>query len=433
MRAFLLVLAFVLAACDSAEPDTGADAGDALAGGATTVFDASGNAFSTPAPTLSPADLARHLDGDLAFEATFVTAPAPVNAGLGPVFNNTSCGACHARDGRSRASLLLRVSAGGRGPDGGPVALPGFGLQIQDRAVVGHAPEGRVEVSWSEQTETLADGTAVALRVPAYRLSRPVSAFPASAETSPRFSRPVFGLGLLEAVAEADILALARDQAAAGEVSGRPNYVWDPAEGRTRLGRFGWKANQPSLLVQTAAAYAEDMGLSSWIFPGADGAAEVSRETVDAATFYVQTLGVPARRGLADATVRRGERLFESVGCASCHVPRLRTGTLAGVPSASGQSVQPYTDLLLHDMGPALADGRSDFEATGSEWRTPPLWGLGLTAVVNGTEELLHDGRARGVVEAILWHGGEAEASRERFRRLGRAERDDLLAFLRSL
>lgn len=430
--ALLAVLA--LAGCDASAPDDGGGREDAaLAGGATTVFDASGNGFSTPAPNLTPDELALHLEGDVAFEATFVTAPAPVNAGLGPTFNETSCIACHARDGRSRESLLLRLSAGGAGPHGGPAPVPGFGLQLQDRAVVGAEPEGRIGVVWAERTETLGDGTAVSLRQPTYRIERPLHALPEGVEVSPRFSRPVFGLGLLEAVPEADLVALAAAQAAGGEVSGRPNYVWDVVEGRRRIGRFGWKANQASLLGQTVTAYAEDMGVSTPFLPGADGSAEVDRATVEAVTFYTQTLGVPARRGGADPDVRRGERLFESVGCAACHAPRLQTGTLPGVPAVSGQAIRPYTDLLLHDMGPGLADGRADFEASGSEWRTPPLWGLGLTRLVNGAEELLHDGRARGVVEAVMWHGGEAEPVRERFRRLGRADREALLAFLRSL
>ena len=430
--AALLALAAALAGCDAAAPSVPtSDA--ALAGGATTVFDASSHAFSTPAPNLDAAALDRHLDGDVAFEATFVTAPAPVNAGLGPVFNQTSCIACHARDGRSRESLLLRISAGGRGPHGGPAPVPGLGLQLQDRAVVGASPEGRVVVEWTERTERLAGGETVRLRAPTYRIEGTAAPLPAGVEVSPRFSRPVFGLGLLEAVPEADVLALAQRQSAGGEVSGRPNWVWDPVTEAVALGRFGWKANQPSLRAQTVTAYAEDMGVSSSVFPEADGTHEVDDATVDAVTFYARTLGVPARRGLDDPDVQRGEHLFATVGCASCHVPELRTGTLDGVPAVSGQTIRPYTDLLLHDLGDGLADGRADFEASGREWRTPPLWGLGLAAVVNGRDELLHDGRARTVTEAVLWHGGEAEAARERFRQLDRAERDALLAFLRSL
>lgn len=428
----LLAVVVALSACDASDPDD-ADADAARAGGATTVFDASGNAFSTPAPNLTVDALALHLEGDVEFEATFVTAPAPVNAGLGPVFNQTSCIACHARDGRSRESLLLRLSAGGRGPHGGPAPVPGLGLQLQDRAVVGATPEGRIVVTWDERAETLADGEVVLLRAPTYRIEGDAGVLAGVAEISPRFSRPVFGLGLLEAVPEADVLAQVQAQAAAGEVSGRANYVWDPVTESVRLGRFGWKANQPSLRAQTVTAYAEDMGVASSVFPNADGSVEVDEATVEAVTFYTQTLGVPARRGLGDPQVREGERLFASVGCASCHVPRLTTGTLPGVPAVGGQTIRPYTDLLLHDMGPGLADGRPDFRASGSEWRTPPLWGLGLTSVVNGREELLHDGRARGVVEAILWHGGEAEVARERFRQLNRAEREALVAFLRSL
>jgi CxxC motif-containing protein (DUF1111 family) len=441
----LVLAALTLGAggCDAVTPDEGED--PRLAGGATTVFGATTAAFSTPAPNLTPEELARFRAGDAAFEASFVTAPAPVNPGLGPVFNQTSCIACHAGDGRSRASLLLRLSAGGRGPNGEPVSVPGFGTQLQDRALVGYVPEGRIEVTWTERTLTLADGTPVALRVPAYRVVDGYRALPADVEVSPRFSRPVFGLGLLEAVPEAAVLALAAEQAARGAVSGRPNYVWDAVEDRVRLGRFGWKANQPSLLHQSATAYAEDMGITSPYHPAENAAGqpehgdgqpddpENTAATVEAVTFYTRTLGVPARRGLDDPEVRRGERLFAEVGCASCHVPRLRTGGQPDLPAVAHQTIFPYTDLLLHDMGAELADGRPDFEADGREWRTPPLWGLGLAELVNGHLELMHDGRARGVVEAVLWHGGEAEASRERFRRLTTAERDALLAFIHSL
>ena len=404
----------------------------ALAGGATTVFSFNSNAFSTPAPNLTAEGLARHLEGDAAFEAVFVTAPAPVQGGLGPLFNQASCIACHARDGRSRESLLLRLSLDGAGPNGGPRPVPGFGGQLQDRAIWGFAPEGRVVVTYTERAEALGDGSTVTLRAPAYAIVDPSQPLPAGLLVSPRVARPMFGLGLLEAVPEEAIRALADRQAAEGVVSGRSNVVWDAIEGRTRIGRFGWKANQPSLLHQNASAYHEDMGVLPEPFAG-DEAPEVATDVLEATTFYTRTLGVPGRRHHTEPDVRAGERLFRELQCAACHVPRLQTGAFPEAPEVANQTIFPYTDLLLHDLGEALADGRPDFLASGREWRTPPLWGIGLAEVVNGELQLLHDGRARSFEEAILWHGGEAEAAREGYRRLPRADRDALAAFLRSL
>ncbi len=306
--------AYVLAALGGS---SGADPGDERAGGATTVHVANSHAFSLPAPNLDPEALARHIEGDRLFDAAFVTAPAPVQGGLGPVFNRNACVACHPRDGRSDRSLLLRVSAPGAGPHGGPRPVPGFGTQIQDRAVFGHAPEARVETGYSERVERLAGGTTVTLRVPRYRLDAPYRPLPPGVLVSPRMARPVFGLGLLEAVPEATLYRLAAAQAAAGEVSGRVNRVWDPSERRMRAGRFGHKAGRPSLRVQTAAALRDDVGVTNAVFADEsdadepDGAAprgvpELATAELDALTFYVQTLAVPARRRMDDAAVQHG-------------------------------------------------------------------------------------------------------------------------------
>ncbi len=443
-----LALSALLAAsfggCDTDAPDAEVGEDRARAGGETTVFRATPESFGTPAPNLVAARLDRHLDGDLTFESVFVTAPAPVNPGLGPVFNRASCLTCHVKDGRSEpgVSLLVRVSLG-QDASGRHVPVPGFGLQIQDRAVFGVAPEARVVVEYEEVPGAFADGEPYSLRRPAIRIEDPYQPMPAGVLTSARMARPVFGLGLLEAVREETLLDLAARQAAEGKVSGRPNYVWDAVAETFALGRFGWKANEPTLRQQAADAYRDDMGLTSPVFPDAapfgydsgndPDAPEIDLETLEATTFYVQTLGVPAARGVGELEVERGRALFEQVGCASCHVARLETGTLAGVPEVSNQTIYPYTDLLLHDLGPGLADGRPDFGASGSEWRTPPLWGMGLTQLVNQHTFFLHDGRARNPTEAILWHGGEAEAARERFRQLSKGERDALVAFLGSL
>jgi CxxC motif-containing protein (DUF1111 family) len=434
--------------------DGGAVAGahTALSGGATTVFDATPAAFSLAAPNLSARGLARHETGDAEFEIEFVPAPAAADAGLGPVFDNVACEACHEGDGRGRpplpgeqiSSLLFRSSVAGAGPHGGPAPVPGFGGQLQLRAIPGYDPEIRAAISYAETRGTFADGTRFSLRTPRYTLRGIYSPLPAGVLVSPRVAPVVFGLGLLEAVSEADILSRAdpRDRNRDG-ISGRANYVWDVARERTVLGRFGWKANTPNLVQQTAGAYNGDMGVTSSLFPAesCEGqvpgcerhAPEVAAQTVLDVAFYTQTLGVPARRNLDDPAASSGEQLFYAAGCAGCHVPTLRTGTRPGLPEVSNQVIHAYTDLLVHDMGEGLADDRPDFQASGSEWRTPPLWGIGLVQTVNGHTNFLHDGRARSLLEAVLWHGGEAAAARERVRGFSAGARAALVAFLQSL
>jgi CxxC motif-containing protein (DUF1111 family) len=419
----------------------------ALSGGATTVFDVSAEAFSQPAPNLSQQHLAVHEVGDVQFEVEF----EPDN-GLGPVFDNVSCEGCHVGDGRGRppaggeqfASFLFRGSVQGFGSHGGPNPIPGFGTQIQLRAIPGLTPEAYASIAYTDSTGTFADGTQFTLRVPHYTLIGGYTALPSGVLFSPRSAPAVFGLGLLEAVPQGVVLGMADPQDRnKDDVSGRANIVWDAIKQQMALGRFGWKANTPNLLQQAAGAYNGDIGITSTIFPAescegqypecAAHAPEIDLQLVQAVAFYTQTLGVPARRGLDDPTATQGERLFYAVGCNGCHVPTLRTGYLQGVPEVSNQVIHPYTDLLVHDMGPALADGRRDFLASGSEWRTPPLWGIGLLETVNDHTNLLHDGRARGLLEAVLWHGGEATNARERVRSMSAQERDALVAFLQSL
>jgi len=433
----LVPVLYALVSLGAGPPD------DDRGGGATTVDVANSHAFSLPAPNLDSTALAQHLAGDRVFDAAFVTAPAEVQGGLGPRYSQNACVSCHVRDGRSPGSLVLRVSLPGEGPHGAPVPVPGFGTQIQARAVFGHVPEAQVGVAYDERAEGLTGEGSTSLRVPTYTVGAAYQTLPPEMLVSPRMARPVFGLGLLEAIPEEALHRLAAEQAEEGEVSGRVNRVWDPIERQMRAGRFGWKAGQASLLAQAATAFGEDMGLTTPKAPGdviagapGDGLRddpEVSDEALRAVAFYTQTLAVPARRRTGDPAVMRGQRLFAEIGCAACHAARLETGTLEGVPAVSGQTIAPYTDLLLHDMGDGLADGRPEFAASGREWRTPPLWGIGLTEVVNGRPGFLHDGRAHTLVEAVLWHGGEAEAAREAFRHLSPEERADLLAFLHSL
>ncbi|MCE2413374.1 thiol oxidoreductase, partial [Candidatus Poribacteria bacterium] len=386
----ILLMSILLSACDSESPvaveSTPVFLTSDLSGGETTIFDASSHAFSIPAPNLSDAALAKHLEGDVEFEAVFVTAPAVVNPGLGPIYNNVSCINCHSRDGRGRppgadeglVSLLFRLSLP-KAEDSiagkPPTPVPGFGTQLNNRAIVEAHPEGKVKIEYTEQPLTTADGTRVHLRHPNYTVTEAYQPLPENVEVSPRVAPAVFGLGLLEAIPENAILAYADEADIDGDgISGKPNYVWDVVAKRYTLGRFGWKANQPTLLQQVAAAYNDDMGITTSLFSTENSAGqsqltehsvtpEVSDEILEVVTFYVQTLAVPARRDVDNPQVKHGEQLFAEAQCASCHVPTLRTGVLAGVPSVSNQTIHPYTDLLLHDMGPDLADNRPDFHA----------------------------------------------------------------------
>ncbi|HWM86175.1 MAG TPA: di-heme oxidoredictase family protein [Kofleriaceae bacterium] len=413
------------------------------AGGDTTVDNRTSNSYSFPAANLDEAEVERHAEGDLAFDSTFVTGGAPVNNGLGPLYNNTSCGRCHGRDGRGMALIgvgassqsLVRVSLRDGDPEvpGGSVPVPGIGTQVQNHAVYGRAPEASISIEWVEQIGTYADGSEYSLRAPRLTIERS-DALPLDASTMTSLRQPpaVFGLGLLEAIDAATLESWEDPDDADGDgISGRMNLVWDAREGAPAVGRFGHKANTPNLLQQTAAAYVNDMGVTSPIFPDEEGGEDVDLDTVELAAFYVRTLAVPgAARHSSEAN--RGEGLFSAFGCAGCHVPRVETGEHE-LAALSYQAIQPYTDLLVHDMGEELADGRPDFLASEREWRTAPLWGIGLVQTVQPGSGYLHDGRARDLAEAILWHGGEAEEAREHFRGADQADRAAILAFLRTL
>jgi CxxC motif-containing protein (DUF1111 family) len=434
--------------------------GDELAAGeAATVLDATRDAFSQPAPGLSEAHRARFFVGNSFFNQSWVTAPASVATrdGLGPLFNARSCSACHFKDGRGRPpepgeaprSLLLRVSVPGTGAHAEPLHHPVYGDQIQGNATGSVPPEANVSVEYEETGGRYASGEEYSLRRPSYVLSRlgygPV---PRDLRVSPRVAPALVGLGLLEAVPEEELAALEDPDDDDGDgVAGRSNRVWDRSKGAKARGRFGWKAEQPTLLQQSAAAFLGDMGITSSLFPAENhtraqseaamqpsgGVPEVGAELLASVVLYVQALGVPARRNLQEPAVRRGEQLFDEAGCSKCHVPTLRSEPRDELSELGRVTIHPYTDLLLHDMGEGLADGRPSYEASGRHWRTPPLWGLGLIETVNGHTLLLHDGRARNASEAILWHGGEAQAARDAFVSLPREERSSLLAFLASL
>ena len=430
-------------------------------GGAATSFATPNrDAFSHPSANMS---FERKLDfevGDGVFVKIWVSSPSSTRSsdGLGPLFNARSCQSCHVKDGRGRppvpgdpaVSTVLRLSAGpgGRQPD------PTYGGQLQNRSVQGVPAEGRMATAWEEIPLQLAGGASVSLRRPRYELVDLRYGPPApDLLMSPRTAPPMIGVGLLEAVPERDILAGADPDDRDGDgVSGRPNRVWSDERGKVMLGRFGWKAGQPTLVQQAAAAFRGDIGISTPLFPAPwgdcterqaacrnaphgddDNGAEAGETLFDLLMFYARNLAVPARRNLKDPQVLRGKRLFYEAGCTACHTPKFVTRRDSIGPEQSFQLIWPYTDLLLHDMGPGLADDRPEGEATGREWRTAPLWGIGLTEAVNGHSFFLHDGRARGLLEAVLWHGGEAEAAKEKVVRMTNGEREALLAFLRSL
>ncbi|HLA01996.1 MAG TPA: di-heme oxidoredictase family protein [Aestuariivirga sp.] len=398
--------------------------------------------------------------GNRLFNTNWVEAPGSVKAfdGLGPMFNRVSCSGCHTKDGRGRPpennqgpmdSMLFRISIPGKGENGGVRPHPVYGDQISERAILRVAPEGRAEISYTEVPGTYGDGEAFSLRKPQYAITDlKYGDLGKNIMISPRVAPAMIGLGLLQSVPEETLLALADpDDKDSDGISGRPNEVWDSVEKKKTLGRFGWKANQPNLRQQNAGAAVGDIGIATSLAGGQNcttaqtdcasaingGVPEMSDEFLEKLTLYTMTIAVPAQRNANVPAVKQGEELFRTMGCASCHMPTLQTKSVERIPELSNQTFHPFTDLLLHDMGEGLADNRPDFEATGHEWRTPPLWGLGLIPVANKHDLLLHDGRARGTAEAILWHGGEAEKSREVFRNAAKPERDALIAFLNSL
>lgn len=366
---------------------------------------------------------------------------------VGPVFNAIACSDCHAHDGRGRpdgAGLLFRLSVPGPSPE------PVYGGQFQPHGVMLTPGEGEIVTRWQEHTGQFADGTAYRLRSPRYEITKlnygPISE---DVQLSPRLAQQTFGLGLLEAIPEADIVAYAEETESTNDgIVGRPNWVEDVRSESVALGRFGWKAGQPTVEQQNAAAFAGDLGMTSSLFPEGPctehqrecrdaerlrlSRLELSDEMLGFVTTYVRLLAPPAPRNQEDPAIERGRQLFENARCSTCHVPEWTTGA-SDLPELSNQVIRPYTDLLLHDMGEDLADHAPEAAANGREWRTPPLWGLGLVETVNGSLFLLHDGRARNVSEAILWHGGEAEHSRERFRSMSQSERSDLIRFVESI
>ena len=434
------------------------DADASRLGGPATVRDDGINSFGHPAPVLAALERRAFAVGNAFFKDNWVTAPASTEGrdGLGPLFNARSCSSCHLRDGRGRpprtderapSGLLLRLGvAHGAGAD---APHPVYGGQLQDRAILGVEPEAAIRIRQQRVSGRFADGMAYELLLPSYEIVDPhYGPIGDDVRVGPRVAPQVIGLGLLESVPEADIASRADPWDADRDgISGRAHYVASRRHGRPMLGRFGWKATQPTLEQQVAAAFVHDIGITSSLFRDevisvaerdtirfvSGGDPELDDHTLERVTFYCQTLAVPAQRHAEDPGVRRGRYLFGAVGCDACHTPELTTGEDAAVGALRNQAFRPYTDLLLHDMGEALADGKRDGDAAPREWRTPPLWGIGLFEVVSGHTRYLHDGRARNLTEAVLWHAGEAQRTRDAFLELGADDRRALVAFLESL
>ncbi|TXR52070.1 di-heme oxidoredictase family protein [Reinekea thalattae] len=443
-----------------------------LTGGQTTIRQTPNSAaFSQPAANLSLMDKVDFSVGNSFFRNPWVIAPSSTIArdGLGPLFNTNGCESCHIGDGRGHApndendsaiSMLIRLSVKAESELDiaqqklyGPLAEPTYGHQLQDLSIPDVAHEGKIKTHWQYSTFSYPDGSSIRLRQPEFVITDlNYGAFADNAQFSARIAPQMIGLGLLEQIPEAAILANADPDDANGDgISGKANYVWDIRKQTSNLGRFGWKAGMPTLEQQNAAAFKGDIGITSELMPNDDCSQhqidclqkpngnrqgepwELQQDVLAAVTFYTRHLAVPMQRHSEDESVKLGQRLFDDIGCSQCHVSEFTTAKNPSLPALSEQTFHPFSDLLLHDMGEALADYREEFLANGREWRTPPLWGMGHHIDVSGQLALLHDGRAETIEQAILWHGGEAEASKQQFVQLPKSQRAALIAFLESL
>lgn len=429
--------------------------------------------FSQPSANLDFEGRQRFLIGNGLFRKDWVTSPSSTLAsdGLGPLFNARSCQGCHLKDaggvvpeaGEEPVSLFLRLSVpptsdAERRQLAQTLSVlpePTYGHQLQTFAVPGLPAEGRMRIEWQAVTVQLHGGETVELRKPAYHITHPgFGPLREDVMISPRIAPQMIGLGLLEAIHPADLLANADRTADPDGVRGKARLLRDPDTGTLMLGRFGWKGGQAGVKQQTARAFLDDMGLSTPLLTmhwgectslqpsclqmphGAQphpGETEVPGELLDFVAFYAANLAVPARRDVDDAAVLAGKQRFHEARCTACHVPGYVTRRDAAQPEHRFQLIWPYTDLLLHDMGEGLADHRPEGNASGREWRTPPLWGIGLARTVNARGSFLHDGRARSMLEAILWHDGEARAARDRVVAMTPQQRSELLRFMESL
>ena len=459
-------------------------------GGDTGISISSAESYSKPSSNLTASRKGHFFIGNAFFRQPWVIAPASTDSrdGLGALFNVAACQSCHVKDGRGHApmtsdddadSLLIRLAMPATTDEQRQqlqnsliekVVHPMYGGQLQDRGIQGVPAEARIAVQWTDKPVTFADGHVETLRAPTFNLTKPgYGAFDDDLMVSPRVALPMIGLGLLEQIPDEAIKKQAVDNknSTNGDISGKFNWVMDPQTGKHALGRFGWKAGQTKLITQNQSAFNEDMGLTSNIRPhescmptqtacmnattGADEQGngkppvEVNDEVAKFVEFYTRNLAVPHRRDADDTLVLAGKKRFYDMGCQSCHTPRYQLPkTDDDHLEQHGQVIYPYTDLLLHDMGDDLADRtiagklpakniQVEFLANSYEWRTPALWGIGLAQTVDPQATFLHDGRARTLMEAVLWHGGEAQKQQQKVLKLDKQGRSELNAFLQSL
>ncbi|WP_103072253.1 di-heme oxidoreductase family protein [Aquimarina sediminis] len=445
------------------DPNTGNRAvyveGEELLAGTLTVNSQTPNAFGRAFPGLSDEEQIFFGIGNSLFNQAWVSSPASTTArdGLGPTFNSRACTSCHSKDGRGLPitdnflgsnGFLMRVSIPGTGPNGGPNPVVNYGTQIQDKANSGILHEAKIRATYEIIEGTYPDGESYTLQKPIYEIYDEQYGSLQGVLTSPRVGTQTIGMGLIDALPDSAILVNADENDADNDgISGKPNYVWDVKEKQLKLGKYGWKANQPTLEQQVFSAFHGDMGLTTSFLPNNNcesaqldcigapngGEPEVTDQQLDRVVFYQRTLAVPIRRDYKEEAVLKGKVLFNDLQCISCHQTNFTAGKSPSTSLTEGVVFSPYSDFLLHDMGEALADNRSDFSANGREWRTQPLWGIGLIETVNNHTFFLHDGRARNIEEAILWHGGEAENSLNKFKNLSKAQRQELIAFINSL
>lgn len=430
-------------------------------GGSGTTSDLSVQAFSHPLSGTRGKDRREFVVGNSFFQSVWVMSPAStlLRDGLGPQYNAVSCSACHFKDGRGRGlpdsdgpvdiSLLFRLRV--KNADGSVSEHPHYGGQFQPQGIDGVKGEGQVYVNFEDIKGQYADGSPYILKKPNYTfIQLHYGKLGDDIIASPRVGPQMIGLGLIESIRAEDILMKVDEDDRNGDgISGRANWVHSVVENKKVLGRFGWKAGKPSLLEQNAAAFNGDIGITSPLFPNEEctivqtdcqsnmTSDDISMELLEKVTSYTQLLAVPKRRHFNSSAVVAGRKVFHQISCQSCHTPSYKTSSDAPFDVLRDQMIYPYSDFLLHDMGDLLADDKGQYkneeEAMAREWRTPPLWGIGMIETVNGHTRLLHDGRARSIEEAILWHDGEAKGSKVKFLKLSKVDRENLIEFLKSL
>ena len=450
-----------------------------LPGGHTTVTEQTQIRFDYPAANLPVDQKTQFHAGKALAQQPWVKAPTITDSrdGLGPLYNARTCMACHVKGGKGALpkeasipifSSLIRVSLKGENKRNGVVPHPAYGDQIQVQSTsLAHqlrhlpsakslakdvVPEAYVTINWQEQIFQYPDQTKVILKRPTPVFKQlGYGKIESDTLVGIRTAPTIHGMGLIELIPQLQIDALTDEQDKNEDgISGRANQVWNVETQSTVAGRFGLKANKPTLLMTVAGAFANDLGISNPLFKNQpctkaqttclsaatgnnENGVELNQAQLDLVVDFNRNLAPLKARNLDSQIALEGRELFYKTGCNQCHNPSFKTQKSERQPHLSNQTIWPYSDFLLHDLGRELADNRPDFEASGSEWRTPPLWGIGLRDKVNGSQALLHDGRASTIEEAILWHGGEAQVVKDAFINLDKKERESLILFVNSI